>query len=73
MNITNKENSIVAWALFYRDHLYINDEVTDGHLEAALALKSVSSMQPFPLYNSSDAKVGCFNAGLIRADQFHGR
>ena len=47
----------VAWALFYRDHLYINDETTDGRLEASMQLKSESTMQPFPLYSSSDAKV----------------
>lgn len=63
--MTNKDSDNPDWKLFYRNHLYINEEVTEGNLMAEMMLKSVSTMGPFPLYTSSDEKVGVFHKDLM--------
>ena len=68
LNITNPENVDLEnseWGILYKDHLYINEVKSSGVFEATLKLKSVATMEPFPLYTNTDPKVNSCDPGFI--------
>lgn len=68
LNITNPENVDLEnseWGILYKDHLYINEVKSSGVFEATLKLKSVATMEPFPLYSNNDPKVNSRYPGFI--------